>query len=57
MNEFFRLLFPTKSNFFILLRPEQWIRVPLAIVRKPPLKVKKLFEFKENDDIEVIAAA
>ena len=34
-------------------RPDRWMRVPLAIVRKPPAKVKKVFEVKDKDEVEV----
>ena len=38
----------------IFCSPDQWIRVPLALVRKPPIKVKRVFECRDKDDIEVI---
>eukprot|EP00795_Rhopilema_esculentum_P016229 gene16229-7603_t len=37
--------------------PEQWIRVPLAVVRKPPAKVRQALDFKEGDDVEVFSKA
>ena len=33
--------------------PEKWLRVPLAVVRKPPAKVRQICDIKEGDDVEV----
>eukprot|EP00794_Sanderia_malayensis_P011285 gene11285-12465_t len=33
--------------------PNNWIRVPLAVVRKPPAKVRQNWDCKEGDDVEV----
>ena len=40
----------------ILCSPDLWIRVPLALVRKPPIRVKRVFDFRDKDDIEVISS-